>query len=126
MATPNPDARGIASRRAAWRILLEQEKSRAFLKDLFPAHLKNLSREDAGLARTLCLGVLRWQRLLDYNLDLQAERGVKDARLRMLLRLAAYQLFSCPECRPLPPSTPRWKSQSANSGPNPRASPMPC
>jgi 16S rRNA (cytosine967-C5)-methyltransferase len=88
-----PDNRGTASRRTAWRILLEQEAGGVFLKDLFASRLRGFSREDADLIRTICLGVTRWKRLLDYNLDLQAQRGIRDARLRVLLRVGAFQLF---------------------------------
>ena len=88
-----PNNPGTASRQAAWRILLEQESHGVFLKDLFASRLKGFSPEDSDLIRNICLGVLRWKRLLDYNLSLQAERGIKDARLRMLMRIGAYQIF---------------------------------
>ncbi len=84
---------GIESRRAAWKILLEQEATGAFLKDLFPEGLSALRDDDAGLARAICFGVLRHRRLLDFNLDAQAPRGIKGTKLRMLLRVGAYQLF---------------------------------
>lgn len=84
---------GIEPRRAAWELLLEQEAHGAFLKDLFPKHLAALPPADAALARALCLGVLRNRRLLDHNLDAQAPRGIKDRRLRMLLRVSAFQLL---------------------------------
>lgn len=84
---------GIESRRAAWKILLEQEATGAFLKDLFPEGLAALREDDAGLARAICFGVLRHRRLLDYNLDAHAPRGIKGTKLRMLLRIGAYQLF---------------------------------
>jgi 16S rRNA (cytosine967-C5)-methyltransferase len=84
---------GIESRRAAWSVLLEQEATGAFLKDLFPAGLRDLREDDAGLARAICFGVLRHRRLLDYNLDAHAPRGIKGAKARMLLRIGAYQLL---------------------------------
>jgi 16S rRNA (cytosine967-C5)-methyltransferase len=86
-------ASGIESRRAAWSVLLEQEATGAFLKDLFPAGLRDLRDDDAGLARAICFGVLRHRLLLDYNLDAHAPRGIKGAKARMLLRVGAYQLL---------------------------------
>src|SRR5690606_10791705 len=64
-----------------------------FLKDLFPARLAGLRDDDAALARAICLGVLRHRALIDHNLGLHAARGVKDARLRQLLRVGAQQLL---------------------------------
>ena len=84
--------RGFASRHLAWQILMEQEKSGTFLKGLFAARLQG-ETPDKDLVRTLCLGVIRWRRLLDYNLDMQATRSIPDRKMRMLLRLGAFQLF---------------------------------
>jgi 16S rRNA (cytosine967-C5)-methyltransferase len=84
---------GIESRRAAWKILLEQEATGAFLKDLFPEGLSALREDDAGLARAICFGVLRHRRLLDFNLDAHAPRGIKGTKTRMLLRIGAYQIL---------------------------------
>lgn len=84
---------GYEARRAAWLILLEQEATGAFLKDLFPAGLRDLREDDASLARAICFGVLRSRRLLDFNLDAQAPRGIKGAKLRMALRVGAHQLL---------------------------------
>src|SRR5262249_14895999 len=86
-------APGTASRLEAWRILTAQEETGAFLKDLFPRHLTALSAQDADLVRAICLGVVRQRRLLDYNLDAHAPRGIKKAGLRRLLRVGAYQLL---------------------------------
>ncbi len=83
---------GVPARHAAWRILLEQETGGAFLKDLF-ATARGVPERDAALVRALCFGVMRWRLLLDDNLDACAPRGIRGARLRMLLRVAAYQLF---------------------------------
>jgi 16S rRNA (cytosine967-C5)-methyltransferase len=60
---------------------------------LFASRLKGFSREDADLIRTICLGITRWKRLIDYNLDLQAQHGIRDAELRMLLRVGVYQIL---------------------------------
>ncbi len=89
----NDNTRGTDSRRKAWRLLLEQETSGAFLKDLFATRLGDFSAEDRDFIRNMCMGTLRNKRLLDYNLDLHATRGIKDKALRVLLRLATYQLL---------------------------------
>lgn len=86
-------APGVESRLAAWRLLLEQEAEGAFLKELFPARLEGLRDDDAALARAICLGVVRRKRLLDYNLEQHARRGIRDPRLRMLLCVGAYQIL---------------------------------
>jgi 16S rRNA (cytosine967-C5)-methyltransferase len=84
---------GIESRHQAYRILREQEATGAFLKDLFVAHLGIFPANDADLIRAICLGVVRNRRLLDYNLDAHATRGIKNAKLRVLLRIGAYQIL---------------------------------
>ncbi len=84
---------GTESRRAAWQILLAQETSGAFLKDLFPVVSPDLREDDAALIRTICLGVTRHHRLLDFNLSAHAPRGIRNAKLRMLLRVGAFQLL---------------------------------
>jgi len=84
---------GIESRHQAFRILREQETTGAFLKDLFVAHLGVFPAQDADLIRAICLGVIRNRRLLDFNLDAHAARGIKNAKLRLLLRIGAYQIL---------------------------------
>lgn len=84
---------GYEARHAAWRILLEQEATGAFLKDLFTAGLRDLREDDAALARAICFGVLRTRRLLDFNLDAHAPRGIKGTKLRMALRVGAFQVL---------------------------------
>jgi 16S rRNA (cytosine967-C5)-methyltransferase len=84
---------GIDSRLAAYHILREQEQTGAFFKDLFPLGLAALREDDAALARAICFGVLRTRRLLDYNLDAHAPRGIKGGALRALLRVGAYQIL---------------------------------
>lgn len=86
-------APGVETRLIAWRLLLEQEAGGAFLKDLFPSRLAGLRDDDAALARAICLGVVRRKRLLDYNLEQHARRGIRDPRLRMLLRVGAQQIL---------------------------------
>jgi 16S rRNA (cytosine967-C5)-methyltransferase len=84
---------GYASREAAFDILLEQETSGAFLKDLFPAHAQALPAQDRALVRRLSLGVIRNRSLLDHNIDLYVAKKPGPGKLRTLLRLCAYALF---------------------------------
>ena len=51
--------------------------------------------EDAGLATELALGVLRWQRLLDFVIDryLKNPANTADVEVRIALRLGVYQLL---------------------------------
>lgn len=84
---------GLEVRRAAFFILLEQSATGGFLKDLFGPGLRGLRDDDAALARALCFGVVRLQRLLDHNLDMHAPRGIKGSKLRMALRIGAYQIL---------------------------------
>ena len=86
-------APGVETRLIAWQLLLEQESEGAFLKDLFTSRLAGMRDDDAALARAICLGVLRRKRLLDYNLEAHARRGIRDPRLRMLLRVGAQQIL---------------------------------
>ncbi len=84
---------GLEARRAAFLILLEQAATGGFLKDSFGPGLPGLRDDDAALARAVCFGVVRLQRLLDYNLDAHAPRGIKGTKLRMALRVGAYQIL---------------------------------
>ncbi|HEV2386856.1 MAG TPA: 16S rRNA (cytosine(967)-C(5))-methyltransferase RsmB [Candidatus Acidoferrales bacterium] len=54
-----------------------------------------VKREDAALATELTFGVLRWQRLLDFLIERQANRPAAelDPGVRRALRLGAYQLL---------------------------------
>lgn len=84
---------GYASREAVLNILLDQEETGAFLKDLFPRHADSLPGNDRALAREISLGVLRNRSLLDFNIDRCTPRKPGPGLLRTLLRLTAYQLF---------------------------------
>ena len=86
------------ARQIAFEILQRVETADAFAADLLHARLSEASaprkREDAALATELTLGVLRWQRLLDFLLERYAGRRVTDFDLEVLLalRLGLYQL----------------------------------
>jgi len=90
-----------AARRIAFEALLRVETQGAYADELLHARLDDpkLKREDAALATELVMGTLRWQRLLDFLLDLQLQRGAKkqgaarlDAEVRIALRMGLYQL----------------------------------
>ena len=83
---------GYASRDAVLNILMDHETTGAFLKQLFPRHTHALAAADKGLVRAICLGVIRNQTLLDFNIDKHALKKPSGV-LRAILRLSAYQIF---------------------------------
>jgi 16S rRNA (cytosine967-C5)-methyltransferase len=83
---------GFASRDAALNILMDQETTGAYLKDLFLRHTQELPSPDKALVREICLGVVRNQTLLDFNIDRHAAKKPQSV-LRAILRLTAYQIF---------------------------------
>jgi 16S rRNA (cytosine967-C5)-methyltransferase len=89
-AAPPP---GYPVRRAAYEILRANAAGKGFLKDLFPAAEAEFSPEDRSLLRNLCLGTLRQRRFLDAAVDHFAPKGIKDPKLRQVLRLGAYQIL---------------------------------
>lgn len=83
------------ARTIAFDVLLRVAKQNAFADDALRAALEDsVKPDDAGLATELTLGVLRWQRLLDFLIDryLQKPAAVADAEVRIALRLGFYQL----------------------------------
>lgn len=88
---------GGPARALAAEVLEEIEENGAWLQPAIDAALTRarLSRVDAGLARELVAGTLRWQARLDHALDRHASRGMAETPvpIRRLLRLAAYQLL---------------------------------
>ncbi len=90
-----PAALGAAPARVvAARVLEGVETVGAFPDLLLDAALAGLSPRDAALTTELVYGTLRWQRYLDWILGPHSKRALPslDARVRVLLRLAAYQL----------------------------------
>jgi 16S rRNA (cytosine967-C5)-methyltransferase len=84
------------ARTIAFDTLLRVAKQNAYADDVLRAALdKSVKTEDAGLATELALGVLRWQRLLDFLIDryLKKPANVTDAEVRIALRLGFYQLY---------------------------------
>lgn len=86
------------ARRIAFDILLRVETERAYAGELLHARLSDarapVKREDAALATELTLGVLRWQRLLDFLIERQTGKAVAvlDLEVVLALRLGLYQL----------------------------------
>ncbi len=84
------------ARRIAFEILRRVEAERAFAGELLHAKLGDarVKREDAALATELTLGVLRWQRLLDFLVERQTGKLVAalDLEVLLALRLGLYQL----------------------------------
>ncbi len=84
------------ARTIAFDVLLRVAKQDAYADDVLRAELDTtLKTEDAGLATELVLGVLRWQRLLDFIIDrnLKKPASMADVEVRIALRLGVYQLL---------------------------------
>ncbi len=84
-----------AARRIAFEVLRRVESERAYAADLLHTRLSGkVKRADAALATELALGVLRWQRLLDFLLERHLARPLTGLDLEVLLalRLGLYQL----------------------------------
>jgi 16S rRNA (cytosine967-C5)-methyltransferase len=84
------------ARTIAFDVLLRVAKQDAYADDVLRAELaKTVKTEDAGLATELSLGVLRWQRLLDFVIDryLKKPASTADVEVRIALRLGMYQLL---------------------------------
>jgi 16S rRNA (cytosine967-C5)-methyltransferase len=84
------------ARRIAFEILRRVEAEGAFAADLLHARLeKAADARDRALATELTLGVLRFNRLLDFLLERAAARPVArlDREVRVALRLGLYQLL---------------------------------
>src|SRR5260370_40562700 len=84
-----------AARKIAFDILRRVAAEDAYAADLLYAELDSgIKRADASLATELTLGVLRWQRLLDFLLERYLKRPCDQLDLEVLLalRLGLYQL----------------------------------
>jgi 16S rRNA (cytosine967-C5)-methyltransferase len=84
------------ARTIAFDVLLRVAKRDAYADDVLRAELdETVKTEDAGLATELALGVLRWQRLLDFVIDryLKKPANTADVEVRIALRLGVYQLL---------------------------------
>ena len=84
-----------AARKIAFDVLRRVAAEDAYAADLLYARLGGgVKRADASLATELTLGVLRWQRLLDFLLERYLDRRREELDLEVLLalRLGLYQL----------------------------------
>ena len=83
------------ARTIAFDVLHRVETQSAFADEVLRAELNDkVGPENAGLATELTLGVLRWQRLLDFLIDRNLSKATKtlDIEVRLALRLGIYQL----------------------------------
>lgn len=83
------------ARRIAFEVLRRVEAEGAYAADLLHSRLRgSVKREDAALATELTMGVLRWQRLLDFLLErhLSQPIGSLDLEVLLALRIGLYQL----------------------------------
>jgi 16S rRNA (cytosine967-C5)-methyltransferase len=83
------------ARAAAYEVLLRVDRDAAFATEALDARLVGVEkRADAALATELTLGILRWQRLLDFLLARYTRHEVAslDPEVRLALRLGLYQM----------------------------------
>jgi 16S rRNA (cytosine967-C5)-methyltransferase len=84
------------ARAAAFEILLRVERQQSYASELLhAAPAAKLSSRDHGLATELVMGVLRWQSLLDEQIEGTSRQRLKrlDPEVLLSLRLATYQLL---------------------------------
>ena len=84
------------ARTIAFDALRRVETQHAFADEVLRAELGvSVRTEDAGLATELTMGVLRWQRLVDFLIDRNLTKKTKtlDVEVRIALRLGIYQLW---------------------------------
>ncbi|HEX2712489.1 MAG TPA: 16S rRNA (cytosine(967)-C(5))-methyltransferase RsmB [Candidatus Acidoferrales bacterium] len=81
------------ARQIAFEVLRRVEEG-SYATDLLHARRRGVKHEDAALATELTLGVLRWQRLLDFLLARHLAKPVAslDTGVLLALRLGLYQL----------------------------------
>ncbi len=80
------------ARIAAYEILFKVEKDKAYSSVLLPVYEERLIDKDKGLCHELTLGVLRKQIWLDHLIDLLSGGKKIDTAIRIILRVALYQL----------------------------------
>src|ERR1700677_3083943 len=84
------------ARQAAFNILLAIERGQSHSDDLLRSKAVNaLSPADRNLATALVLGVLRWQILLDHQIQsfLKHPDAKLDTEIRIALRIGAFQIL---------------------------------
>jgi 16S rRNA (cytosine967-C5)-methyltransferase len=95
-APKNRSADLSPARKAAFHILLAVERGQSHSDDLLRGKTVNaLSAPDRNLATALVLGVLRWQILLDHQIQafLKHPNAKLDAEVLVALRLGAFQIL---------------------------------
>ncbi len=94
MNPKKPKSLTSPSRSAAFEILRRVETEGAYASVLIASLSDSLSREDRALAHEITLGVLRWQRSLDYFIERYAARPLHrlDVPVVIALRMGVYQL----------------------------------
>ncbi len=77
------------------RLLLQRENGRDFIEHLLEGALAHtrMAAEDRGLLQELVYGVARWQATLDWIIARKTDDRPQKPTLRILLRLALYQMF---------------------------------
>jgi 16S rRNA (cytosine967-C5)-methyltransferase len=82
-------------REIAARALVQRESGQGYIEDLLERALARaeLSAADRGLAQEIAYGVVRWQSPLDWLIAQKTQEREQKATLRVLLRMALYQLF---------------------------------
>jgi len=84
------------ARSLAYRILRHVESRRAFAVDLLQRReVSDLKMADRRLGTELIMGVLRWGRALDYEIELLAGKAARrfDPEVLTILRLGVYQIY---------------------------------
>src|SRR2546428_1373999 len=84
-----------AARRRAYDILYRVEARLAHASVLLATTRESeMSREDRALAQEIVLGVLRWQRALDYFIERETGRAAErfDLPVLIALRIGLYQI----------------------------------
>lgn len=84
-----------SARAAAYRILMQVERGRAFAVDLLHSpEVDALSERDRRLANELVMGVLRWRGDLDFVIERLSGRSISslDPEVLEILRLGVYQI----------------------------------
>jgi 16S rRNA (cytosine967-C5)-methyltransferase len=91
---PPADARALAARRAALRVLLASETLPFDPACELVLERRPLSHQDRALARTLAVGTLKLRRRLDFMLDqvLDVKHKPLPVAIQQVLRLGAFQL----------------------------------
>lgn len=81
------------ARVAAFEALSKVEKERAFTSTVLPDLEKDLSQSDRALCHELVMGTLRRQFLADSYIDVLSGGKKIDTEVRIILRMALYQLM---------------------------------